>query len=55
MNNDYVIDFSVGCIESDKVKITSGPFKRCEGNVKKVNRRRMTAMIDLGLLGDRVE
>lgn len=55
MDDDFGIDSSEGFMEGDKVKITSGPFVGWEGNIKKLNRRRMTAVIDLGLFGGRTD
>ncbi len=50
---DEIVEMSQGIIEHDEVKILSGPLKGMEGIVKRINRHKRTAVIELGLF-DRV-
>jgi len=47
MNDEFIVDYSKGYIEGDRVRIASGPFEGCEGLIKKVNRRKMTAIVSM--------
>ena len=46
---DEIVEMSQGIIEHDEVKILSGPLKGMEGIVKRINRHKRTAVIELGL------
>ncbi|OQA17016.1 MAG: hypothetical protein BWY64_02301 [bacterium ADurb.Bin363] len=51
-NNDYCIESSVGIIEGSKIHIIEGPLKGLESVVKKVNRHKRQALIELEFMGD---
>ena len=48
-------DFSVGMIEGDKIKITSGPLMGMEGSISKINRHKRTAYLDLTMFGKKTK
>lgn len=48
---DHIVDMSVGYIEGDKIIVTSGPMKGKEGLIKKVDRHKRLAFIDVEFLG----
>lgn len=45
------IDYSVGIIENNKVRIKSGPLMGMEGLIKKINRHKREAEIEMDILG----
>ncbi len=51
-NNDHCIEASYGIIEGDKIHIFDGPLKGMESIVKKVNRHKREALIELEIMGD---
>jgi transcriptional antiterminator NusG len=51
-NNDHCIETSYGIIEGDKIRISSGPLMGKESIVKKVNRHRREALIEIDIMGD---
>jgi len=51
LDENFIMESSVGLTEGDRVKIVSGPFVGRDGSVKKVNKRRMTAVVDVGMFG----
>jgi len=55
LDDDFLIGPSVGFTEGERVKITSGPFVGYEGAVKSINKRRMTAVISIGMFGTIVD
>ena len=46
-----IFDVSKGYIQGDKITITSGPLKDMEGFIRKINRHKRTALIELELFG----
>lgn len=48
---DHVVDMSFGYIEGDKIMVTSGPIKGKEGLIKKIDRHKRLAYIELEFLG----
>lgn len=46
-----VVEMSVGVIENDKVEIISGPMKGMEGCIRKINRHKRTAKIEVNMFG----
>ena len=54
MGDEYVIDMSCGYMEGDRVKIIEGAFVGCEGQIKKLDKRKMTAVIDVEMFCNRV-
>lgn len=51
-NNNYCIEASYGIIEGDKILIFDGPLKGMESLVKKINRHRREALIEIEIMGD---
>ncbi len=51
-NNDHCIETSYGIIEGDKIHISSGPLKGKESVVKKLNRHKREALIEIEIMGD---
>nr|WP_240464225.1 antiterminator LoaP [Paenibacillus apiarius] len=51
-NDDYCIRSSCGIIEGDSIQITDGPLKGWDSKVKKINRHKRQAVIELELMGD---
>ena len=53
--NDWgEIDFSFGLVESDRVRITSGPLKNYCGKILKINKRECKAKIQLNFMGNAI-
>ncbi|MCD8120111.1 MAG: KOW motif-containing protein [Lachnospiraceae bacterium] len=46
---------SVGVMENDRVKIISGPMKGMEGCIRKVNRHKRLAKIEVNMFGGLME
>lgn len=51
-NNDHCIESSYGIIEGDKIHIIDGSLKGMESIVKKVNRHKRQAWIEIEIMGD---
>lgn len=51
-DSEYCIGASFGVIEGDKIHITDGPLKGRESVVKKVNRHRREALVEIEIMGD---
>ncbi|RXE58673.1 antiterminator LoaP [Acetivibrio mesophilus] len=51
-NNDHCIEVSYGIIEGDKIHIFDGPLKGMESIVRKVNRHKREALIEIEIMGD---
>lgn len=51
-NNEYIVEDSKGFIVGDKVFVTSGPLKGMETAIKKINRHKKRAEIELMWFGD---
>ena len=49
--NNGILGSSIGMIEGDKITILSGPLIGMEGSIKKINRHKRTATIELFLFG----
>lgn len=49
--DDHIVDMSVGYIEGDKVVVTSGPMMGKEGLIKKVDRHKRLAFIEVEFFG----
>lgn len=50
-NEDYVVEMSIGLIENDVVKIKSGPLQGKEGIIKRIDRHKRIANIEVELFG----
>jgi transcriptional antiterminator NusG len=51
LNEDFVLDASVGVQEGDRVRIISGVLLGRESVIKSVNRHRRTAVIEVEIMG----
>lgn len=49
--NEHKAEMSQGVIEGDKVIITSGPLSRIEGTIKKIDRHKRIAVVELWMFG----
>ncbi len=52
LGDDFCVDYSVGVIEKEKVRINEGPLKGMEGMIRKINRHKREAEIEINLMGD---
>lgn len=52
VNKDKVIDSSVGLIEGDRIRIIEGPLIGNESHIKKINRHKRTAIVEVTLFGE---
>lgn len=51
-NNDHCIELSYGVFEGDRVHILDGPLKGQESIIKKINRHKRQAWIEIEIMGD---
>ena len=51
-NDAYCVEMSQGFIEGDRIIITEGSLIGLESYIKKINRHKMEALIELELMGD---
>ncbi|GHT31223.1 hypothetical protein FACS1894214_2330 [Planctomycetales bacterium] len=54
-DSDFCIAGSVGFIEGDKVYVTSGALVGLEGSIKKINRHKREAIIEMEMMGTKRE
>lgn len=52
-NEDHVIDDSKGLIEGDKIIITEGPLMGHESMIKKIDRHKRIAQLDIDMFGEK--
>ena len=52
VNKDKVIDSSIGFIEGDHIRIIEGPLVGNESLIKKINRHKRTALVEITLFGE---
>jgi len=50
-DSDFCITGSVGFMEGDNVRITSGPLIGMESRIKKINRHKREAIVEMGMMG----
>lgn len=50
-NKDHVIENSIGLIEGDKIVITEGPLMGHESLIKKIDRHKRIAQLDIEMFG----
>lgn len=53
MDDEYVVRYSEGFIVGEKVCIISGPLKNCQGWIKKVDRHKRLAKMEIPIFGRR--
>lgn len=51
MDNTHVVRMSEGYIAGDKVKVTRGPLMGMEGDIRKIDRHKRRAYLDITLFG----
>ncbi len=52
INNDNYIETSVGFIEGDNICVEEGPLKGRESIIKRINRHKKEAIIDIKIMGE---
>ena len=52
---DQIVEMSKGIIENDRVIITSGPLKGNEALIKKIDRHKRRAYLEIEMFGRKVE
>jgi transcriptional antiterminator NusG len=50
-DSDFCIRGSVGFIEGDVIRVTSGALVGMEGQIKKINRHKQVAVVELDMMG----
>ena len=50
-----VVEGSIGILEQDKILITEGPLQGMEGFIKKIDRHKRTAWLEVELMGRKIE
>ncbi len=52
---DHVVEGSIGILEQDKIVITEGPLQGMEGYIRKIDRHKRTAWLEVELMGRMIE
>ena len=52
---DQVVEGSIGILEQDKIIITEGPLQGMEGFIKKIDRHKRAAWLEVELMGRKIE
>ena len=52
---DHVVEGSIGILEQDKIVITEGPLQGMEGYIRKIDRHKRTAWLEVELMGRKIE
>lgn len=55
MNKDHLIEASIALIEGDKVTIIEGPLKGKESIIRKINKHKRIATMDVAMMGRTIE
>ena len=55
LNDHDIIDISEGYLEGDQIRVTSGPLLGQEGHIKRVNRRKGIAVLEMHLFNRTTE
>ena len=50
---DQIVDLSVGCIEGDQIIVENGPLKGKEGLIRRIDRHKRIAEIEIEFLGEK--
>lgn len=53
--DDQIVETSIGTMEQDQILITRGPLKGLEGYIKKIDRHKRTAWLELEMMGRTIE
>jgi len=51
LNEEFCVAGSVGFVEGDRVWVTSGPLKGLESSIKKINRHKREAIVEMEMMG----
>lgn len=54
-NEDHVAEISIGIIEGDELIVNSGPLMGLEGTVKKINRHKRQAVVEVEMFNRKME
>lgn len=54
-NEEHVTEMSTGYMVGDRIVIPSGPMSGMEGKIKKIDRHKRVAMLEVGMFGRRVD
>lgn len=52
---EQIVEMSKGIIENDKIIVTQGPLKGNEGLIKKIDRHKRKAYLEIEMFGRKVE
>lgn len=52
IDSNYCIEHSVGYVEGDKIRVVSGILMGMESEIKKINRHKREAIIEIFIMGD---
>ncbi len=55
LNEDAIIELSKGLIVGDRITVTDGPMLAQEGRIRKVNRHKRYALVDLPMMGQVIQ
>lgn len=55
MNKDHLIESSTALVEGDKVTITDGPLMGKESIIRKINKHKRIATLDVAMMGRTIE
>lgn len=53
--DDQIVETSIGVMEQDQICITRGPLMGLEGCIKKIDRHKRTAWLEIEMMGRIVE
>ncbi len=51
VNKDKVVEMSLGVIENDEVRILQGPLQEMEGTIRKIDRHKRIAWLEIEMFG----
>lgn len=54
-NMEMLVEISSGVIENDRVQILAGPLMGMEGNIRRIDRHKRTAYLEIEMFGRTVE
>lgn len=54
-NEEHLVEMSLGYLENDEVVIRSGPMKGMGGKIKKINRHKRVAVVEMQMFGRLME
>ena len=51
LNKDFCMEESIGFIEGDRIRVTEGPMVGLESFIKRINKRKRTAVVEISIMG----